>query len=92
MRKTLKFENRAWEMAEHPRYVSDVLKLDKDREVVFEVSYHYVERKYYVEVSETKTRRNGFRETYASWRFFDSLEECFDYIERTYKVKVVRHL
>jgi len=47
--KELIFENRAWEKAEHPRYVSNALKIDEDEEKVFEVSYHYVERKYYVE-------------------------------------------
>lgn len=87
--KTLLFENRAWEEAEHPRYVSDILKISENVERVFEISYHYVERKYYVETYETRIRRDGHKETYGSWRFFDSLDECFDYIEKTYNVKTM---
>ena len=89
MRK-LVFENRAWEEAEHPRYVSEPLKISEDEERVFEISYHYVEGKYYVETYETRIRSDGHRETYGSWKFFDSLDECFDYIEKTYNVKTVR--
>jgi len=54
----LVFENRAWEKAEHPRYVSKTLKITETEERVFEISYHYVERKYYVETDET-TRHFG---------------------------------
>jgi hypothetical protein len=28
-----------------------------------------------------------YRETYGSWRLFDSLDDCFNYIEGTYNVK-----
>ncbi len=83
MRK-LVFENRAWEEAEHPRYVSEPLKIGEDEERVFEISYHYVE------TYETGIRSDGHRETYGSWKFFDSLDECFDYVEKTYNVKTVR--
>ena len=89
-RKTLIFEDRAWEKAEHPRYVSEVLKISKDLEKVFEISYNYVVRRYYVETYETKIREDGRRDTYATWKYFDSLDECFDYIEKTYKVKTKR--
>ena len=82
------FENRAWRKAEHPRYVSKVLKISENEEKVFEISYNYVERKYYVETYETRIRHNGLRETYGSWKFFDTLDECFDYVEKTYRVKV----
>jgi len=50
------FENRAWEKAEHPRYVSDILKISETEERIFEISYHYVERKYYVDTSRTTVR------------------------------------
>ena len=85
----LVFENRAWKEAEHPRYVSNALKISENEERVFEISYHYVERKYYVETYEIRTRHNGLRETYGSWKFFDTLDECFNYIEKTYSVKTV---
>ena len=88
--KRLIFENRAWEEAEHPRYVSEALKISKNEERVFEISYHYVERKYYVETYETRMRGDGHRETYGIWKFFDSLDECFDYIEKNYNAKTVR--
>jgi len=53
----LKFENRAWEKAEHPRFVSNRVLLSKlhqlaepkFKSVVFGISYHYVERAYYVQ-------------------------------------------
>jgi len=86
----LVFENRAWEKAEHPRYVSEALKISETEERVFEISYHYVERKYFVETYETRIRSNGYKDTYASWKFFDSLDGCFDYVEKTYNVKTVR--
>jgi hypothetical protein len=85
--KELIFENRAWEKAEHPRYVSVALKISENEERVFEISYHYEERKYYVETYETRIRHDGYRETYGSWKFFDSLGDCFNYVERTYNVK-----
>lgn len=91
-RKTLIFENRAWEKAEHPRYVSEALRIGKDLEKVFEISCNYVIGKYYVETSETKIRENGRRDTSVSWKYFDSLDECFDYIEETYGVKTKRTL
>jgi len=69
----LLFENRAWKKAEHPRYVSEALKISETEERVFEISYHYVEKKHYVETYETRIRRNGYRETYGSMKFFDSL-------------------
>jgi hypothetical protein len=72
---------------EHPRYVSDALKIGENEERVFEISYHYVERKYYVETYETRIRCDGFRETYGSWKFFDSLDQCFDYIEKLTTLK-----
>ena len=89
MRK-LVFENRAWEEAEHPRYVSEVLKISENEERIFEISYHYMEEKYYVETYEKRIRDNGYKETYGSWKFFDSLDDCFNYIEETYKVKTIR--
>jgi hypothetical protein len=89
MVKELIFENRAWEEAEHPRYVSEPLRISDTEERVFEISYHYVERKYFVETYETRIRANGIKETYGSWKFFPTLEECFNYIERTYNVKTV---
>ena len=75
---------KGWEDAEHPRYVSEPLKVGEDEERIFEISYHYVE------TYETRIRSDGRRETYGSWKFFDSLDECFDYIEKTYNVKTVR--
>lgn len=69
MRK-LFFENRAWEKTEHPRYVSETLRVSKNEERVFEVSYHYVERKYYLETYETRIRGNGYKEIYGSMKFF----------------------
>ena len=81
--------NRAWEEAEYPRYVSDVLKISDGVEFVFEVSYHYVERKFYVDVIETRVRSDGRRDTYGSMRLFNSLEECFKYIEKKFNVKPV---
>lgn len=86
--KTLVFQNRAWEKAEHPRYVSEVLKVSKDMEKVFEISYNYVAEKYYVETSEARIKEDGRKDTSVSWKYFDSLNECFDYIEKTYKVKI----
>jgi hypothetical protein len=88
MRK-LVFENRAWEEAEYPRYVSNVLKISENEERVFEISYRYVEKKYYVETYETRFRRDGYKDTYASWKFFNTLDECFNYIEKMYRVKTV---
>jgi len=66
------------------------LKISGDEKGVFEISYHYVEGKYYVETSKTRIRSDGHRETYGSWKFFNTLDECFDYIEKTYNVKTVR--
>ncbi len=86
----LVFENRAWKGAEHPRYVSEPLKISKNEKRVFEISYHYVEGRYYVETHETRVRSDGRRETYGGLRFFDSLDDCFDYVEKTYNVKTVR--
>jgi hypothetical protein len=43
---------------EHPRYVSDALKIGENEERVFEISYHYVERKYYVETYETVSEKH----------------------------------
>lgn len=54
-----------------------------------EISYHYGERKYYVETYETRIRSNSHKETYGSWKFFDSIDQCFDYIEKTYNVKPI---
>jgi len=88
MRK-LVFENRAWEKAEHPRYVSETLRISEDEERVFEISYHYVERKYYLETYETRIRSNGYKETYGSMKFFDSVNGCFDYVEKIYNVKTI---
>jgi hypothetical protein len=90
MVKELIFENRAWEEAEHPRYVSEPLRISDTEERVFEISYHYVERKYFVETYETRIRVDGRRDTYASWEFFNTLDECFSYIEKTYDVKAIR--
>ncbi len=89
-RKTLAFENRAWEKAEHPRYVSKTLKTSKTEELSFEIAYHYVEQKYYVETYKTKIKSEGYKETYANFKLFDSLNKCFDYVEKTYNVKTVR--
>ena len=72
------------------KVLSEPLKISEDEERVFEISYHYVEGKYYVETYETRIRSDGHRETYGSWKFFDSLDECFDYIEKTHNVKTVR--
>ncbi len=87
--KILFFENKAWEKAEHPRYVSNVLKTSESEEMLFEISYHYVEEKYYVETYETRIRSDRYKDTYASWKFFDTLDECFNYIEKVYGVKTV---
>jgi len=54
MAKELIFENRAWEEAEHPRYVNELLKISKNEERVFEISYRYIERKYFIETYETR--------------------------------------
>ena len=88
--KTLAFENRAWEKAEHPRYVSEILKISENRELSFEIAYHYVEQKYYVEAYKTAIKSDGYKETYATFKLFDSLNKCFDYIEKTYNVKTIR--
>ena len=88
--KTLAFENRAWEKAEHPRYVSETLKTSETEELSFKIAYHYVEQKYYVETCKTKIKSHGYKETYANFELFDSLNGCFDYIEKTYKIKTIR--
>ena len=86
----LVFENRAWEKAEHPRYVSETLKIG-DSEFVFEISYHYPRKQYYVDVSETKDYGKGFKETYGKMEFFaDTLDDCFKWVEENYKVESVR--
>jgi len=84
------FENRAWEKAEHPRYMSGGLKISETEERSFEISYHYAKRKYCVETYETRVRSKGYKETYSHMNFFDSLNECFNYIEKTYSVKTIR--
>jgi len=86
----LVFENKAWKKAEHPRYVSETLKISETKERVFEISYHYVERKYYVETYETRVRSNGTKETYGYFEFFGTLNECLDYVEKVYNAKAVR--
>ncbi len=83
-------ENRASKLAEHPRYVSETLKVGES-EVVFEIYHHYVMAQYYVDVNRTKDYGRGFRETQGKLEFFGAtLEDCFNWIEKTYKVKVVR--
>ena len=88
--KTLTFENRAWEKAKHPRYVSEILKISETEERTFEISYHYVEQKHYVETYKTQIKSNGYKETYADFKLFDSLNECFDYVQKTYNIKTIR--
>lgn len=89
-RTELVVENRASKLAEHPRYVSETLKLGES-EVVFEVYHHYVIAQYYVDVNRTKDYGRGFKETQGKMEFFGAtLEDCFNWIEKTYNVKVVR--
>lgn len=89
-RSELVVENRASEVAEQPRYVSETLRVDGS-EVVFEVYHHYVIAQYYVDVNRTKDYGRGFKETQGKMEFFSAtLEDCFNWIEKTYNVKVVR--
>lgn len=82
-------ENRASELDEYPRYMSAILKDDKS-EIVFEIYHHYVIAQYYVDVNRTKDYGRGFTETHGKTEFFGAtLEECFSWIEKTYKVKIV---
>jgi hypothetical protein len=43
--------------------------------------------KYYVETYETKIRRSGYRETYGSWEFFDSLDQCSTILKKLTTLK-----
>lgn len=82
-------ENRASELDGYPRYMSEILKVDKS-EIVFEIYHHYVIAQYYVDVNRTKDYGRGCKETYGRMEFFGAtLEECFSWIEKTYKVKII---
>ncbi len=83
MVKELVFENRAWVKAEHPKYVSEHLRISDNEKRFLKSRTINVERKYFVETYETRIRTNGIKETYASWK-------CFNYIEKIYKVKAIR--
>ena len=48
------------------------MKISENEERVFEISYHYVEGKYYVETYETRIRGDGHRETYGKLEVFYS--------------------
>jgi hypothetical protein len=87
--KELVFENKAWEKAEYPRFLSHVLKVKEDEEVQFEVSYHYVEKKYYVATSTTLIRGGRKDSSLTEYELFYTLDDCFRYIEKKYGVKPI---
>jgi hypothetical protein len=41
--------------------VSNILKISETEERVFEISYNYVEKKYFVETYETRIKSDGYR-------------------------------
>jgi len=71
----LRWENRAWEKAEHPRLVSNAVKVGGS-EYVFEIGYHWPMKKYMLDINETKDYGRGRPETYGRVKFFDSIPEA----------------
>ncbi|MGQ9781818.1 MAG: hypothetical protein ACUVQ8_06170 [Nitrososphaeria archaeon] len=43
-----------------------------------------------VDLTENFDRVDLGVEAIGSWKFFDSLDECFNHVEKTYKVKTIR--
>ncbi|MCD6241104.1 hypothetical protein J7K27_06275 [Candidatus Bathyarchaeota archaeon] len=76
----LKWENRAWEEAEHPRLVSEPVEIN-GTEFVFCIDYNYVAKQYMLTISETRDFGRGYPETYASFKYFNSIEEAKAYVE-----------
>ena len=77
--KSLQFENRAWEKAEHPRLVSNQIQC-KDEVIVFEIGFHHGRKRWYL---ETFVGKNGSK----AMKFFSDVLAIQEYIETEYNCK-----
>ena len=69
------------------RYVTNELK-NGNKTLSFEIGYHYVLKKYYVEVAVTYLNRR-IPETFGKIIFYGkNINECTDFIEKNYNVKL----
>ena len=81
MSEVLSFENKAWEFAKKPHFISEEFKHGGET-LCFEVGWHHGRRGWYVETCVKESERY----TLKTIKIFESMQEVITHFEKTYKI------